>query len=208
MGNSKMRSLILVLAGVLCATNTAIAADHTLGGPIADDPGKGGFSWTGAYVGVTYGSNSIVDYDPTFILGPTTFTGEVQKFGVHAGYQFDMGRFSIGAEYEYMPLDMQFVDNGGIGPIPVYVEDVHALRGRIGLNIDRVQIYALAGMSYYTVNVGFADWKPNVGVGFDIAVTDHVILGAQYSHGWYGEFDGQPFEGKFDQYAVRIGYKF
>ncbi|MCB1455791.1 MAG: porin family protein [Nitratireductor sp.] len=203
-----MRSLMLLFAGMLCATSAAHAADHDLSGPISPEQGKSSFSWTGAYIGATYAKNSIVDFDPTFILGPTTFTGGVQKLGVHAGYQIDMGRFSLGAEYEYMPLDMQFVDKGGIGPIPVYVEDAHALRARLGLNVDRVQIYGLAGMTYYKVNVGFADWKPNVGVGFDVAVTDHIILGAQYAHGWYNEFDGQPFEGKFDQYSVRLGYKF
>lgn len=205
----RIHSGIMILA--LAACGPAFGADLELRDTIPQEKFHSAFSWTGFYAGVSLGSSNIEDHDGTVNLD---LSGRNDPAGVFIGYTQQVGDFVIGAEYEYLNLDMQFIIDAFNLPSGIYVEDSHSVMARMGIAMDRLQVYGTAGMTKVTVdsptvpNFPVSDWKPIVGAGVDYAVTDHVILGARYTYAWYEDFDGRPYTGNLEHYSVRLGVKF
>ncbi len=201
-----------VVAGFLAGATPAVAADYKIIEAPEIGPSEAGFSWTGFYFGGSLGAAHLEDDDPAFpilpgVTIPLHSEGDHDTWGVHAGYMYQYGNWVIGGEYEYAKLDVQFIGDG-IGPLPIFVEDSHALRARLGAALDRVQPYGLAGATYATTNIGLEDWTWTVGGGIDVAVTANILVGFQYNYNWYDEFDGSPIQGHENYVTARISYKF
>ena len=215
----------------------AMAADIIVDVPappvVVDTP----FTWTGAYVGVQVGYvNANGDFDdniagtPDLIVDADDIIG-----GVHAGfnYQFASG-FVLGAyvDIDGTNADIDVFSTVGVGQAAVG-EINYVARGMVkaGYAIDRALVYAQGGVAYIDADfdplVTFSgaaendsDWGYALGAGVDYALTDNVILGADYV---YHRFDdlgidpnilpatlGNPLESEIDAHTFRakLSYKF
>ncbi|MEM9333154.1 MAG: outer membrane beta-barrel protein [Pseudomonadota bacterium] len=207
-----MRTTLSITIATLLLVSPAIAADVVESDQVVEfDTGR--FDWSGIYVGGTIGYVYAYDDDPAFPIAPGVIIpleseGENNTAGGFVGYAYQDGDFVYGAEYEYVDLDTQFIGQG-VGPIPVFIEDAHALRARIGYAWgESTQLYGFGGAMYTRVNIGLEDWTPIVGGGIDYALTDNLIVGGQYTYSWYDGYDGTPIEGTFDYFAARVAIKF
>lgn len=203
-----MRAPVLSIITSCLFASSAMAADMNT--PAEFD--KSRFDWTGFFVGSSYGSAKIEDDDPAFPVAPGVTIplhsqGDGMTWGIHFGYQFQQDMFVLGAEFEYMAIDMQF-HGDGIGPIPVYVTDSYSGKLRAGIALNRTHMYGTFGQQYTNTNIGLNDFAHTAGVGIEHAINDHLVAGFQYDHAWYDGFDGRPIEGTFDRFSGRVGLKF
>jgi len=193
---------------VLFRSSSAAASDNDVGE--LRDPAS--INWTGLYAGVSAGGANVEDDDDAFPIAPG-FTiplhseGDGLTQGFHLGYMHQFGSFVIGAEYEYTDIDIQY-SGEGIGPIPVFVEDSHSIRLRGGIAFNRLHVYAHGGMTFVNTNVELSDWVNTAGVGAELALTNNIIIGVQYDHSWFEEFDDRPISGTMDRRSARISFKF
>ena len=171
-----------------------------------------GFSWTGLYLGGSIGWAKTVDDDAAFPIAPPVTIqlhseGSNDHLGFHIGYNYQMGNFVVGAEFEYTDMEIQFVGNG-LGPLPIYIQDSRQLKARFGYAFGNVLPYAVVGKTHAKLNTDAEDWTSMIGVGLDVAIKDNIVLGVAYDKSWYDTFDGMPIEGTLDKYSLRLGYKF
>ncbi len=202
-----MYKLIALNIALLLVSSPAVAAD--VDNSFAPSEG---FSWTGLYLGGSIGWAKTVDDDAAFPIAPPVTIqlhseGTDDNLGFHIGYNYQMGNFVVGAEYEYTELNLQFVGDG-LGPLPIFIEDSHQLKARFGYAFGNILPYATVGQTHAAPNIGPKDWTNMIGIGLDVAIKDNILLGVAYDKSWYDTFDGLPIEGTLDKYSLRLGYKF
>ncbi|KFB08437.1 outer membrane protein [Nitratireductor basaltis] len=196
-----MRSTFFAVAAAsFIAAGGASAADI---GALPLKAGSERFGWTGAYAGLSagYGWLEDVDYAQT---PPFPDEGEDWIFGAHAGYLHSFGNFVVGAEAEAMRLDINYEAYSFIT-----VENSYAFKLRAGYAFDRFLLTGHAGAVYATTDfMGLEDWGWTAGAGIDYAVTDNIVVGAQYTHFEFEQFDTSMIDATLDLATIRIGYKF
>ena len=171
------------------------------------------FTWTGFYVGaqVGYGWNA----NDNDIVLPGGFVVQSGDFGdngdgflagVHAGYNYQVGSFVLGAEGDVEGVfgddddDLVIVGPGG-GVFTNYGFAANALdwqgsiRARAGFAFDRALIYATGGFAFAGVSDGFGivggdddtltGWT--LGAGIEYAFTNNLTTRLEYR---YTNFDG------------------
>lgn len=218
-----MKKLLLALSLSLLASS-AYAADAIIAeaAPV--------FSWTGGYIGLQAGyawGNGNVDQigGPGFIdTDPDGFLG-----GVYAGYNYQMSNnIVIGAE-----LDVVYANVDGSGQVFLApgvpagasaTEELNwsgAARLRLGYAADRFLPYIAGGVAFGDIDISndngpgsfgdtFTGWT--IGVGLDYAMTDNLLLRAEYR---YTDFGSESFEDfasdvdlKTNEVRLGIAYKF
>ncbi|MER8431163.1 outer membrane protein [Mesorhizobium caraganae] len=218
-----MKKLLLALSLSLLASS-AYAADAIIAeaAPV--------FSWTGGYIGLQAGyawGNGNVDQigGPGFIdTDPDGFLG-----GVYAGYNYQMSNnIVIGAE-----LDIVYANVDGSGQVflapgvPAGVtatEELNwsgAARLRLGYAADRFLPYIAGGVAFGDIDISndngpgsfgdtFTGWT--IGVGLDYAMTDNLLLRAEYRYTDFGNKSFEDFGSEVDlktnEVRFGIAYKF
>lgn len=172
-----------------------------------------GFTWTGVYFGASLGRASSSDTQDNFPLFPG-FTivldseGENdQAGGIFLGYMHQMGSLVVGAEFQRIYSNIQYIGEG-LGPLPIYLDTMDQFKGRIGWAMGQTLVYGTAGGTYGRINVGLEDLVPMVGGGVDFAINEKLIVGVEYTHSFFDEFDGQPISGTADYLSARVAFKF
>jgi outer membrane immunogenic protein len=194
-----MRSLILT--SILCAISTAaLAAD--VPEQLSPDIEPERFGWTGIYAGASVGYAWLEDADHQFVP-PLEDEGEDWNIGGHVGYLQQFGNFVVGVEGEAQALDINYETFDFIK-----INNAYTVKGRGGFAWDRFLFSGHVGGTYLTTNIDLKDWGWVTGAGIDYAVTDHLVLGAQYSHHWFDEFDNTLIEGTLDVVSARASFKF
>lgn len=182
---------------LLVACGHAFAADPTVG----VDPAR--FGWQGAYVGIAGGYTWLKDVDNSF-SPPIRDKGQDWLVGAYAGYLAQFGNFVVGGEAEANRLGVTY-DLFNF----ITVENSYVVKARAGYAFDRFLVTGHAGGAYITTNfMGLKDWGWEAGAGVDYAVTDHLTVGAQYSHYGFTKFDGTLLDAHTDMLSGRVGYKF
>lgn len=152
--------------------------------------------WSGFYLGASAGQADIeisdddgdYDEDGTF-------------YGLHAGYNYDMGSLVLGGEVEY--VSSTFEDTA------TSVGDVEAtslrLKGRVGYDLGSFLPYVTAGVATIdSDDVGYDNENGYVyGLGADFAVTPSILVGAEFLR---NEFDDIGLEGS--SMGLRASFKF
>lgn len=185
----------------LVAAGSASAADFDIIEAPEIDAAR--FGWTGAYLGVSGGYGWLNDVDRSFVP-PFADEGDDWVFGAHVGYLHQFGSFVVGAEVEYSYLDIRFER----APITIYAEDAVALKLRGGYDFGDFLVSAHGGAVYATTNILLQDWGWTLGANIDYALTENIVVGAQYTHFDFTEFDGTLIDARLDMLTARIGYKF
>ncbi|RTL65652.1 MAG: porin family protein [Hyphomicrobiales bacterium] len=157
------------------------------------------YDWSGVYLGahLEHGRSS---WDGTL----DTLTGTVEypsfstngwMFGGHVGYQHQWGPVVLGAEFGYSPLksskSFDSVQTAGLA-LGMRANDLYTYTGKLGYAHDRFLGYIRGGWA--TTNIGAStdgllvassSTRANgwvAGIGLDYAVTQRVILGAEYNN--------------------------
>lgn len=226
-----MKFAILTALIVAASSGAASAADAV----ITTEPAPAAYNWSGAYVGgqIGYGWGndkwSFQGINYTVPAKPDGFLG-----GIYGGYNWQVGNgFVLGADADFTFSDMKESgisgDDGG-APDARYgygskIDWTAALRGRVGYGIDRFLPYVAGGVAFAHQNVSASLSAPfsesatrtgwTVGVGLDYAVTDNLIVRAEYRYSDFGKktfspVGWTPFDDRLSVNDIRVGiaYKF
>ncbi|MCR4268906.1 outer membrane protein [Nitratireductor sp. ZSWI3] len=198
-----MRRLFLAGAIAAAACAPAFAAD-----PAASADAMP-YDWSGFYLGVQAGGSwgevehRIPDFEQVFGPAPD---GDISGWlvGGYAGYYWQMDRIVLGAELgaNWRDVDGTTTLQGQMTRTTEQKWDA-SLVGKVGLPVDNMLFYGLAGVSVTEVeswtNVGIGIptnasdivWGWTVGAGAEMAFSDHLRGRLEYRFADYGEADVQ-----------------
>ena len=181
---TSLRKILLSTAVAAFAT-PALAADVIESIPTPPVAIEVPFTWTGAYVGGQVGFlNANIDLPPGQGFGDAD--GVIGGFHLGYNYQFVSG-LVLGAyvDYDFADADIGFVP---LGSTDAEIDAVARGMVKVGYGIGRGLIYAQGGVAYVSADVDNSllagrddsEFGYAVGAGLDFAVTDNVIVGADY----------------------------
>ena len=207
-----MRILKLTSLAVVLMAGSAFAADDLVV-KANDNNFEQRWSWTGfsggLEAGYSWSSDEIVAGGAACVFGPDCFAnGEGGIYGVFVGYNHQINSFVGGVEASYTRIDTDFDDLSGVS-----IVDSWALKGRLGYAIDRFHAYGLIGATYVTTDSPIAalaqsDWGIVYGAGLDVAITENIFGGIQYTRHEFTDFADLGIDAEMDNVMVRIGYKY
>jgi outer membrane immunogenic protein len=139
--------------------------------------------WTGGYVGAQLGYGD-------FSVGPNNGNGAL--YGLRAGYDYDFGRWVLGAgvDYDWSNINL----NAGAGSI----DKVARLKLRAGADLGQTLVYATAGGAYAEATVGGTGYSDT---GYFAGVGAEYMLNSQWSVG--GEILAHRFD-NFDTTGLNV----
>lgn len=194
--------------------------------------GQIGGSWSDTDV---KGHSAVIDYTKSFSPDPSGFIG-----GLYAGYNFDIGNnVVLGIETDWVWGDMDENDKftynkvGDVVSSKLKEKWAGATRARVGYAMDRWMPYLAGGVAYSKVDSNYrlksskGDVYPmysasgsdtltgwTIGAGVDYAMTDHLILRAEYRYTDFGDEDYSKNNVKYNvdyktnDFRVGVAYKF
>lgn len=126
--------------------------------------------WGGFYGGASLG---YADVEGDTVLG-TDISG--MTYGLHGGYNYDMGSYVIGGELEYSMANDITDDTTGLE-----ADSVLRAKARFGYDAGAFMPYATIGAAQLTTSgaVDDSDTGYLYGVGVDYKLRDNVVLGAE-----------------------------
>ncbi len=172
-----MTKFSLTAVAVLIGFSTAAAAQE---------------DWTGPYAGVQLGAGTF-DSENRASLNDRSIT----TYGVHVGYQHDLGNVVLGGE-----LQLDRIDGFG-GP----TGDSILIKGRVGYDFGKIQPYAMVTHHDVDDNDGVGVDGIGYGVGVEYMVNDKIRVGAEYL-GTPELDDGQGVDGDHSTFQLRLSYGF
>lgn len=200
-----IRRPLLLLAG-LAAAAPAFAGDlPPYSPPPAPAPFVPAYSWTGLYLGGQIGYGWGTDTLTVFPFGfGTNFSPNGVLGGAHVGYNFQMNQFVAGLEgdVEGTGISRKFSPGGVLYSTQIPVQG--SIRGRLGVALDRVLLYATGGAAFAGFDTSYTGFGYNassqsragwtVGGGIEYAVTDNWSVRAEYRYADFGHLtDFTPF---------------
>jgi outer membrane immunogenic protein len=182
---------------VAAATLTAAhAADFSVMQPQPIAYSAPAFSWTGLYAGLHAGYGwGTVDTD---IPGAPNYNIDGFNGGIHAGYNHDLGGFVLGIEGDLNLSDIVYSEVFMAATTSLRVENFGSIRARAGFAADRFMPYITGGFAFgtgsfsvdafggsFTERQTHTGWT--IGAGAEYAVTDNILLRAEYLYTDLGE---------------------
>ncbi len=190
------------VAVMACAV-AAPALAGGLGAPEAEAPvaaaaaPAASFDWTGAYVGLSYGSG-------TFSDDGGAKDGGTDGAGVQFGYLRDLGTFVVGGELACAA--------GDYDAFPPQDWDSTRLTLIGGYDAGRFLPYGFIGLSKYEINQGvpFSDTVTIYGLGarYALGATGKFVVGFEYLVENKDNFDGAGFDMENSEASLRLDYRF
>jgi outer membrane immunogenic protein len=163
------------------------------------------FDWSGSYIGIVVSKNWGEDwYD-----GEAYDLNDAWQGGVSLGHNYQMDNFVIGGE-----ISAHFGKITEDGYPDYYFQNFVDLKLRAGYAMDKVLVFGTAGKTF-----GFGNWDGydfvsvgyNYGAGVDFAISDNLILGAEFVRRTQANRSGTggyDFESVVDSVQANIKYKF
>ncbi len=153
--------------------------------------------WTGFYAGAQAGFGTLTRDVPG-----GDFDEDYNAYGLHAGYNYDLGSLVLGAEAAYDRFDLQTTGN---------TADVGRLGARVGYDLGKFLPYATAGVASLSTNIGSGDATDMgyyYGFGVDYRVTDSITTGVQLLRQEFNDFDNSGSDIQADQAQLSVSYNF
>lgn len=212
-----MSTNIIAAACILFLSAPAWAAENDAGSAADDMVIRAGIDespaptsasadrWTGGYIGLTGGYGFLNDSAPAKANG--------FDYGVFAGYNIRvMGPIVGGLEAEYAHIDRAFDDGSGVKAIETFNAKL-----RLGYAHERFFAYGILGAQHATSFVPFIPGQSAVdttyllGAGVDVALTNRISVGAEYTRAVYHDFSYPtlpfPLEVQVQRINARLNFK-
>lgn len=151
--------------------------------------------WSGFYLGGSVGMGDVTVGDADAI--------DADNMGLHAGYNYDMGQFVLGAEVEYAQLDFE---NAGDG----IDASVLRLKARAGYDAGAFLPYLTAGAAQLKIEDG-SDVSDNgyfYGAGVEYAINDSFRVGGEILQHEFDDFNGGGADIAAQTMSLRVSYSF
>jgi len=169
---SMMAAPLALVAGMASAGGLTEPVAEAAPAPVmaAPAPVMTGNDWTGFYAGAQLGYGTL---DPSVATTPAEPDGAI--YGVHAGYNYDLGSIVLGAEVDYDATDISFDTPASD------VESVARLKARVGYDAGAFMPYFTAGYAQVTTDSDLADETDGgfAGLGLSYMFSDQIILGGE-----------------------------
>ena len=160
-----------------------------------------GQDWSGFYAGGSLGYASVDDDAGTFA---DDFDGAT--YGVHAGYDYDLGSFIIGGEVELSGFDVADSNTA------TEVDSVTRLKVRAGYDAGLFMPYVAAGVAQLNTSgapLGDVDDTGSFyGLGLDYRMTDTIRVGGEVLQHDFGDYAGSGIDADALTTSVRVSYDF
>ena len=154
--------------------------------------------WTGFYAG---GSLGYAD-----VTGSNTLGDDVNglTFGVHGGYDYDLGALVLGGEVDLSGFD---VTDESIG---LDVDQVARAKLRVGYDAGDFLPYAALGVAQLTTSgaVDDEDMGNFYGLGIDFRATDQMRVGGEILQHEFEDFAGSGIDVEAVTASARISFEF
>lgn len=150
-------------------------------------------TWTGFYAGGSIGGMSQDGFD-----------AEDNTYGLHLGYNRDLGNYVIGAEVGYGLNKVELDDKTGD------MERSLSLKAKAGYDMGEFLPYVTAGVSQLELD-GATTLKDKAfvyGVGFDYKLSDNVFVGGEVTQLKADDFDGSSVDLEQTNVALKVSYGF
>ena len=151
--------------------------------------------WTGFYAGINLGS---VDVD-TSVPG---VGNDDTSYGVHVGYDYDLGNWVVGAEFEYDWTDVQLI------PGAVSVDSVMRFKGKVGYDLGSTLLYFAAGSAEADVAGLGDDWGGFYGVGIAYQVSSQASLSLEILEHDFNNIAGTGINADATSISARASFRF
>lgn len=224
----KNKFLYLTAAFFISGVSLSHAADVVYNSPEApayDETSIWGGGYIGGQVGYSWAKNKLYGGDDNISANSNGFMG-----GVYAGYNWEFSNaylFGLEGDINYSDLskdtDIEVNNRGSVWNSRVEWEG--ALRARFGINYERWLPYIAGGLAFAGVkhnlttgntDIGTASHTAvgfTIGAGMDYALTNNLLLRAEYRYSDYGKQDiveNSLVEAKLTTNNIRLGiaYKF
>jgi len=208
LGGASVVAIIMAAGGMASAADVPVKA-ASYGAPL--------FNWSGWYIGASVARPTAripSDSDPVNSLGRAVLPG------MHLGYNVQNGNIVWGLEG-----NINFGKATHVIGSPtqlVKLDNTASIRGRLGWAFDRILVYGTAGAGYMNIKATTSasataftghTWRPVVGFGIEGALTNNVILGAEYltylgSKNISGTGDDTRWVKNVEEYRLKLTYKF
>ncbi|MGB7241585.1 MAG: porin [Sulfitobacter sp.] len=153
-----------------------------------------GGDWGGFYGGLQLGR---IDVDTD---GGAVLSGDDALYGLHAGYNWDLGTWVVGVEADY---DFTDVDLGGAAT----VDSVARLKLRGGYDFGRTLVYATVGAARVDTSLGNETGEA-YGLGVSYQLTDQWIVGGEYLAHNFDDINGSGVNADADTLSLRASFRF
>jgi outer membrane immunogenic protein len=154
---------VLLLGGI----NVAHAGEN-----VPATNGAESSDWTGFYIGA-YGAYGFGD---TRSSDNNDSKPKDPYPGIHAGYALELDEVVIGIEGDLSLADLDGDTGSGAGFVSQDIDNIAAIRGRIGLPFDNMLVFMSAGWSW-------ADSERNTLVSSDSELLNGPTLGGGFQYG-------------------------
>ncbi len=157
--------------------------------------------WSGFYGGAQLGYT-------TGDLDPTPYSMDGADYGVHAGYNFDLGEWVLGVEASYSAGTYELSV-----PAPIEGQDMAHIKLRAGYDLGQGMVYGVAGWAQTTLASttspdSITDNGYVFGLGYEHMVSDKMSIGAEYNRSTFDNFNGTPLGIDYDTVQARISFHF
>jgi outer membrane immunogenic protein len=197
-----MRILLLSSTFFLAIADCSFAADAV----VYDQQPTAAYNWSGVYIGADAGygwGNSTQDFDGidyNVPLDPKGWFG-----GLYAGYNHQLSNglvLGVEGDFNISGIDadgVRGIGDGVVDPSLSYGSDLKwsgSLRGRLGYAAGQFMPFVTGGLAVaryeisetvptsYSVSKTYTGWT--LGAGIDYAMTDNILLRAEYRYADYG----------------------
>ncbi|KGB82966.1 hypothetical protein JT55_04850 [Rhodovulum sp. NI22] len=154
-----------------------------------------GRDWTGGYAGLQLG------YGNLDAGGALDEDGDGAIGGVHAGYDYDFGRYVLGVGVDYEATDISL--GGGAGDL----DSLARLKLRGGIDLGQTLVYGTGGAAYADA-IGNEDTGYFVGIGAERMIRENVSLGGEVLYHKFDDFDDTDVDLEATTVAARLSFKF
>jgi outer membrane immunogenic protein len=213
---------LALLAATSLVALGSIASAADLARPVLVRTPVYAFSWTGCYIGghVGWGKSQATDKvqfddvvaDETEFFFNNNYSTSGAVYGVHGGCNYQTGRYVVGIEGDYSWSRISDNQNFPLGfdsaSFSAQLKNTASIRARAGVADDRLLLYVTAGAAWAKFDYSFAladqdsitnaqslSFTPNgivFGAGMEYAITNQIILRAEYLHYTFGQQYGLP----------------
>jgi predicted porin len=169
--------------------------------PAPPVPAYSGGDWTGFYLGGQVGR---LDVDGEGALNGVG--GDDTTYGLHAGYNYDFGRWVLGGELDYDDASVDLEAAGAA--IGESVDSVWRAKLRGGYDFGRTLLYATIGAADVDTTVG-GDTGEFYGLGVSFKASERVIISGEYLQHNFSDIGGNAgFDADADTFTIRASFQF